>query len=100
MPSPLPDETISSRVKAGRPAYYLTFAAIGLFCATDLTFRALGKPVQDASLVQLVSFGLISTTAYITKADKAYLIRAIPLRILMGGSAIAALASFVLSIRS
>ena len=81
-----------------RSGYFLAFGSLSIFFIYHLIIGRTFSQTIDKEMTKSLLFAVGCLTLFITKTDKPYLIRSIPLRMMMGTSAalgLAALATVV-----
>jgi hypothetical protein len=73
-------------VTVRRASYYLLFAAATLFFAAHLGNFRLLSPSMDIDVTRAVGLTVMISGLYIVREGKTYLIKSIPLRLVLGGA--------------
>ena len=65
-----------------RSVCYIVFSVAAVFFAANLVFTARGHTLGDVSLVRTTGLLVMFLVLYMSKVDKQYLVKSVPLRVI------------------
>lgn len=86
-------------LSVARYGYFLAFGGLSIFFVAHMITGPVFSEATDKETTKSLIFAMICLTSLITAKDKTYLIRSLPLRVLLGTTGVLGLIVLVDSIR-